>query len=748
MRCEQERFRIATQPQTRLVQDAHAASNRLTTIERDDQLERLLRAERAELEAAARGKAPPDDTLPPRATSLAVLVNPVTTANATAILDAVAHLSRAPSPHCAHRRAVESVRIVFLAGTTARSYATRHACDATSTKSNSLKGGSELCLTWAEPTTVEHEGEAVWSLRSEFAELPYCSSAQQYADKICSLTHHLWATNGLLPEATRLLGSYALNETPDGAYVRSIVDCADQFWKQLHFHESCNCRFSNFVMNDETYAGLEFSMKFVKCVPRPQNGDSEVPLTHPSVYHGLLLHQQGKEAECKEFCESIRQEESDRARAEGRELGVFGLRPPMTSAEEVVCPHLLFMTAHSTTFGKSVSSYGLLASPGRRLYSSVHGIAQLRYRLLPVDGEILSQAYVLPCQKSSCNPKKWLRFEPMWAALDEAVKEYAHVFGYEQPQDSDVRKRRTREEIDFQELTKVAPPTTEQNQTNILLGVPLACNAFTVGDIYNVLRGQKAAPSVCGFLLATASKFGSETSIETVFESASKTLLEIDKKTAQYENEINALKRKLAESELQVEVLKKKNFKKAAPVEEKKDVKQLLNTQEATAKPVRASMTCDASEMKKLLKSAFNLKMGPAKNLKCDFGSCDVRTVCRAIEDTFNAASLTLEKTTQIWALDHFKKLPTIPTVRQALSELFSHSVKNLLKVYDFDKKNEWQVPVLIWFAKDCTVRTYMIDENGTSRIASPLSVLDVEADRTPIAFFYEKKCQLGFFTA
>ena len=792
MSVPKERYRLASQPQTRLVQDAHAACNRVTILERDCDVDRLLRSERAEIEAAARSVMPPDDTLPPRAFGVTVLVNPVNVTNATAILDAVAHLARAPSADGFCRRAVESMRMAFLAGGTARKYAVCHGSDAARTTSNFLKGTNELCLVWAEPRASEDEsGEEVWCMRAEFAELPYCTSTEEYANQIRTLTHRLWATTNFLPEPTRLLGSYALNEPPDGAYVRSVVDCADDFWKRLHCHAASACRFSDFVTNDETYAGLEFSKQFVKLIPRPQEeGKAEVPPDHPSVYHGLLLHQVGKEAESREFCETIRREECAKAQAAGRRSGIFGLRPPLTPAEEVVCPHLLFMTASATTFGQDVTSYGLLASPGIRIYASAQGVAQLKYRILPVDGEILDRAFVLPCTMNACNnPKRAMVFKPMWEALHEAIKEYAHVFGYEQPEGSDVRRRRTRETIDFPELKEeLRPPTQEEHQTGVLLGVPLTCTAFCVGDVYNVLREEQVTPSVCRFLLAAASRFGSETSIEAVFDLTKHALVESERLAKDHEQTVRTLKRTLADSELRVEVLEAKNAAKdanrnapPAPVnsgtstalpsvsasitamadcadsdeEEACRKKQRMQTiaitnvtNVSTHAPSRTgALSCTASQMAKLLESSLNVTLNTTQSvLRTNFRVGDVRVACRALEDAFNAESMVLENSTVVWAVNHFKQqLPSVPSVLQALADIFCNGTKSLLNNYQFAPGTEWTIPILLWISKDEIVNTYVVDEAARPHLVSPFHLLDVDLVRTPIAYWKEASRGLGF---
>ena len=392
-------------------------------------------------------------------------------------------------------------------------------------------------------------------MRSEFAEVPFCKSADEYVAALLAAIHRLWAHNGFLPESTRLLDSYEYTESAKGAYVRSVVDCADDFWSRIHYKAPSTL--SPYASSSPDYAGLEFSHQFVKLVPRPEPGKPEVPPNHPSVYFGLLLHQHGKEAECKEFCEAIKQEECDRAAEAGRPMGIFGLRPPLTAAEEVVCPHLLLMTVSTLHLGHEVTTYGLLASPGSSLLVRGAPMACLVYRVAPMDDAILARAFVLPCTQRSCTPIQRSLQKPMWQARDTTVEEFHELFGGDHPcpDDSPVLARKRRAAVSI--LEDPRPPTAEERAVTAALGVPLGCPAFCVGDIYNVLREQGSGDGdpLCAFLLAAIAKHGSHCPVNTALALSADALNEMDRVVASHGETVKALKQKLEESELRVETL-------------------------------------------------------------------------------------------------------------------------------------------------------------------------------------------------
>ena len=684
MAASKERHRTAVAPQMRLVQDAFDSCNRLTVLFRDNDVERLRRAEREELEAAVCEVRPPDDTLPPRAASVTILVNSTKTLNATALLDAAAHLARAATTAQPPRRAVHDTRVALLVGSQARQYAAWHAPMASKTKSGTAKGSTELCTTWAErqPDSSGSGAAQVWQLRSEFVEIPWCADADAYLSTLLTLIQRLWFQNGFLPNATRLLGSYARERSAapeeagggggaaacgggaEGAYVRGMIASADDFWNRLRVTGAS--RLSQYAQTSDDYCGcLEFSQQFVKLVPKTPEGVADLPPDHPSVYHGLLLHQRGMESESKEFCETIRNEELAKAVAQGRPSGVFGLRQPASSAEEVLCPHLMLVTADHTTLGRHVTSYGLLCAPGKRLCATNNDncLPRLTCRVVPLDDEIIQQAFVLPCMQTMCDPVHDVLRKPMWHAMEEWVGEYAELFGSDQPPDSPIGKRRAREcaNLCAHDRCGAREPTDEERCTGILLGAPLGCAAFRIGDVYNVLRDENCVDAVAKFLLASTTTIGSEASIEEAFLKAADAVTSAESTAATHEKRIDALKRRLDESELQVEVLQRQQ-QQAGEQQQQRDTHKLARTgaqqqqQVATsmdameasplAAPIAPALQISYQHLKMLLAGAGLRVAESGYTLRQNWKKLEIKTLCATLQsvsdDRFESTS-TLE---------------------------------------------------------------------------------------------------------
>ena len=768
MPVPKETYRLANQPQTRLVQDAHAACNRLTIVCSATDTQRLLRAEAVEIEAATREKAPPDDTLAPRHTSVTALVNPAKTSNAPALLDAMAHLARAPSAAAGAPCAATKTRIAFLAGTSARAYAAAHANQAVATKSTTVKGNTELCLTWAEelvPPAGDAEGG--WQLRSEFVEIPFCTDADEYARTIANLIHELWSRYDLRVGQSRLLDPYGDNEPAAGAYVRGMVDCADNFWAPLHVY--AQCELSRFAHKSSSYQGLEFSRQFLKLVPRPKTqGEAETPPNHPSVYHGLLLHQAGKSAESKKFCESIKREEAARMANEGKRLGVFGLRAPQSSAEEAVCPHVLVATAHSMAFGTKLSAFGLLAVAGEPLSVDGSRMPYLKYKIVPVDARLLERAFVLPCLQNACDPTQIVLRKPMWLLLQEALREYADVFGDQTHVDPVVEKRHARRE---QVLVKPSrKPTAEEAQIGVMLGLPLGCAAFRVGEVRNALAASKGASSLHRFLMAAVAKFGSEESVRAVFDSTTALMVDGKRVAEAQTRELETLKRKLEEAELRVEALETLRDKKTKSdavviVKEAKPTKadaeaKIQSVADAVLEIEAAAPAPDREEhndpeqfhpktwqndveqlhhVEHVLGWTFGMAHDPEDHfvLRGTFKRYDVRNVCRKLEDAHSTESNFLEKTTQSWAIGEFKGTPPTSTIA-ALAKILAHGMVHLRNQFDFEEGKEWQNPVLLVVDQEQKVVMHVIDDAGTTSEALGSDIVDVDMELTAVAFFFE----------
>jgi len=763
MPMPKQRLRCAVAPQMRLVQDAFDGCNRLTVLFRENDLERLRRAEKEEIEAAVRELRARDDTLPARATSVTVLVNPARTSNAPALLDAAAHLARAPTTAHPPRRGVHDTRVAFLVGNQARQYAAWHAPLASKTKSAmATKGGTELCLTWAEPRPVADDATGdtteVWQVRSEFAEIPWCADADAYLSAVRSVMQRLWCNNGFLPNATRLLGSYAECGSAVGAYVDGMVGCADDFWGRLRVTGAS--RLSPYAQNSDDYCGcLEFSRQFVKLVPKTPQGVPDLPPDHPSVYHGLLLHQRGMEVESKEFCESIKNEEAAKAAAEKRPFGVFGLRRPASSAEEAVCPHLLLMTADHTTLGRHVTTYGLVCAPGKRLCATNGNVVpRLMCRIVPLDDEIIQQAFVLPCIQSMCNPVHDVLRAPMWEAMEAWVDEYAELFGSAQPLESPVGKRRARAlalATQQQRLreTPTPEPSDEQRHTGLMLGLPLGCAAFRVGDVYNAVRDEKCVDAVARFLLAATSTIGSEASIEDAFVKAADAMATEEQTATAHAEEVGALKRKLTETELRVEVLERRDQngklartqaatspqhpppeavvkppppRKGAPMPTPsiEDTMDAIEARPLAASNVAPAMQLPYRHLKMLLAGAGQVVGNEGFRIREQWKKFEIKSLCALLQTLYRGIDAIhagfFETTTLEWGRGRLKHHGGEVDDLTLLCEVLGHGVESV----------DGEAFVLLWVegeADDDDVSTvYRVETTGVAKAVPPLKLLDL----------------------
>jgi hypothetical protein len=561
-------------------------------------------------------------------------------------------------------------------------------------------------------------------------------------------------------------------------------------------HTKAPSSLSAYASSSSDYAGLEFSHQFVKIVPRPEAGKPEVPPNHPSVYFGLLLHQHGKEAECKEFCETIKQEECERAAEAGRVMSSFGLRPPLNVAEEIVCPHLLLMTVSKVALGQEVTTYGLLASPGNSLLVRGLPTVCLTYRVVPMDDAILARAFVLPVEQQDCTPTQKSQHRPMWHALDSAVKEFYELFGGDHPcpDDSPVLARQQRAAA-VTMLDDPRPPTAEERAITVALGAPLGCPAFCVGDVYNVLREAGDDGALCKFLFGAVAKHGGHCPVDRAFALSADSLNKMDRLVREHDDTVKTLKQKLDESELRVETLQnrlegkrkreaeikakhekdgdarpkpKASHKSVADVmiemnkdddddnyqcepderetskERKKNEQQ--QRQEGNAVVVHDHVSLE--EMRLLLGAVGMTDNTERKVLKGNLRGGDVKGICRLLEDSLGADARVLEETTQTWAIAHFKeetaRLGKPPPMDDAFAAIFTHAIAAMREHYAFEPGTEWTTPLLLWIGEHDNVATHVVLA-GELQKRSAVEILRVDKNRTPIFYYRELERHLGF---
>lgn len=501
-------LQIACAPQTRLYQDGYQAAHTLTVLERDE-VSALLRAENQELAHAAHSVQSPDDMLPPRSMAITVLCNGTSntqmTPNQKLLLDAAAHLAAEPGSDGEHRNvcAASQLRMTFLHGEMALAYARERSVPEHkgTTKSQCLRGPcNELCVTWPQASPMDESG---YHVRSEFMVIKHCDTAETYVAALLEAVLTVWRDSNVVPDPLRLLGSYAHGAAPADAYARHSLACARAFWSKLETHHPAEL--SEYATNDPKYCGaLEHSNLWAKVVPR------NTPIDGPNTSHGILLHQQGWRDEARECLKRIKAEEAER-----NVKGAWGVRAPMDNTECSMCPHLLVVNAETTHINAELCCFGLRGVAGESLGPK---LPRLVWRLLPVTTTLTDAVYVLPCHREDTRNAQEVTTDAMGGTNARAVRAYSTVIGGHDALDV-VPKLGTN--------AKVPRARTEEEETlAMLLGTPLSCRAFCIGDVANALQGvsprvARIPTGLGAFLVAAAAALTPEASINDAFGWAS-----------------------------------------------------------------------------------------------------------------------------------------------------------------------------------------------------------------------------------
>ncbi len=483
---------VAKYAHTKLYQACFAACHELATLEHEWELSALERAETTELRDAADAKAPVDGTLPPRSLAVTVLccstsdvggtLSASLDADGARLLDAAAHLAS----ESADVPATRSVRMAFLHASLARRYAETHRASAAASKPACVHAPTdELCV------TVVERGEDGLRTRSEFAEIARQHTSVEYVSELKRAFAAACTCLGQLPVSAPLLRSGPLESEVDGAFARASIKTAHAFWalvEKLH---------PPTLVDDSI---LEFSNIWAKIVPKGS------PLDGPDVAHGLVLHRQGQRQQTREYIKKIKAEEL----AKTPPPPCFGLRQPLDPAEAALGLHLMFVSAEEVSLGSSVSLYSHLSCPGKSLNDTTGGkIVGLGWRVLPFSRILTDRVFVLPVHEedvfatSTCQTN-W----PLRESTERAVRGYRRVFEFVVDDEERAPPAAARE------------PTDHEKNLAALLGLPLTCSAFRLGDVLSELEGQSASgtSAVAKFLVAAAAVVGADSSVSEAFE--------------------------------------------------------------------------------------------------------------------------------------------------------------------------------------------------------------------------------------
>lgn len=579
----------AVSPQTRLFQDGYSAARELTVLRSDSELTALKRAEYRELHNAADGVPSPDGTLAARPMAITVLCNGPSTSltpNHQMLLDAAAHLASEPEQdgECAGICAASQVRMAFLHGNAAKEYARNRSTDVVTTKCEGLRCPcNEVCITWTEAIPVDEVDETNGyrthlrpRMRSEFLPLRHSASAEEYVKVLLGAVTKLWCDCGIVPGPMRLMGSYATGDSPVHAYARHRIACARDFCDKLEPHHKAEL--SDYVTNDARYNGaLEWSNQWAKIVPR------DSPLDGPNVSHGLLLHQKGCRDEAREYICRVRAEE-----AQKKVDGCFGLRGPLDTTEMATCMHVMLANADTLHVNDQLSCFGLRSVAGES-FGSV--LPCLNWRLLPLTEELKERVFVVPCHEELIHSAQQETIQPLRESTQRAVDAYEHLL-LKRGAANDARTR-----LPSPPPMASRAPTPHEATITMLLGLPLTCKAFRIGDVRNALQAsspessqQAVIPSgLAHFFVSAAAALGTEESINDAFGWASANADQVVQMAAQ----IEALTARVQELEIELKV------SRAMPSTPPVEAEQPVADDAANRKPIEL----DADRRGQLLRS-------------------------------------------------------------------------------------------------------------------------------------------------
>ena len=582
MRPTRKKMPMATavSPQTRLFQDGYSAARELTVIRSEGDLTALKRAEQRELQNAALCVPSPDGTLAPRSMAITVLcIGPSTslTPNLKLLLDAAAHLASEPGRdgECDGIRAASQVRMSFLFGNAAREYARSRSAFCITTKCEGLRCPcNEVCITWTEASPMDEVDEVGGyttnlrsRMRSEFIALRHLASTEEYVEALLGAVTKLWCDSGVVPGPLRLMASYAACASPVHAYARHRIACARDFCDKLEPHHEAEL--SDFVTKDARYSGaLEWSNLWAKIAPR------DSPLDGPNVSHGLLLHQEGCRDEAREYIRRVRDEEAQR-----NVKGCFGLRGPVDTTEMATCMHVLLANADTLHIDNKLSCFGLRSVAGES-FGSV--LPCLNWRLLPLTETLKETVFVLPCHEELIYNAQQETNQSLRDSTQRAIEAYEPLL-LKGGVANDARTR-----LPSPPPVQARAPTPHEATITMLLGLPLTCKAFRIGDVANALQSASSESSqqvpipsgLSCFFLSAAQALGTEESVNSAFGWASTNADSVAQMTCQ----IEALTNQVKELEIELKVAR------AMPTSAPSSATELQKTASTPAVPQAATV--------------------------------------------------------------------------------------------------------------------------------------------------------------
>ena len=510
-------YKIPIDPQLALLYDAFLAVRVLTVLQNSSDVERLVKAENAEVLAAI-GKGRFDSNASkPRKYSITLLIED--TKNCTfsrSLLDCMAFFSRLGGT----QRAVLDARMTILTGTDATFYANKHGYN--------MKSGVEMALVRA----TENEEE----IESAFAEVCWTDTNKKMYKVIKKVVAGLFNAIGVDPPSS-LLSTYDIeSSTIDGAYKKGMQESNEEFWDKLSIHShapNIDYHLSFGVVADYR--------TFLKLAPL------ELELDHPQVYFGCLVYKDGMHEEAKSYVECAMEEERKLQHGCPPEWPI-GLRVPWTTAEKDIGLHAISMSADWVSFSGQFSCFALRGAPGCEVSKWSNGcVPRLVHSLNAFDEEFKHGKFVLPCTQDQVNCDDQNVRRAQWEAVELGLQTYyAAVMNMTDFITEEDNSKPTESIFDCKK------PKTKHSKEDVALsrmvGIPMS-GAFLLGDVYGMVEksGQKI-PVFSEFLSSSIERMGPNVSISQAmsklleFGNSNWKIESLETKVRELKNDIEVLK--------------------------------------------------------------------------------------------------------------------------------------------------------------------------------------------------------------
>ena len=179
---------------------------------------------------------------------------------------------------------------------------------------------------------------------------------------------------------------------------------------------------------------------------------------------------------------------------------VNGLRAPGSTGDQSECEigiHVLYQYTVDVDIDAHVSCYGLINTPGKALHwkGASQTLRQLRCAVVPLDAELKSRYFLLPCIKAKILPPHGdsRQFTTM-SAFEETYHSLWRLFP---PCRRPGRLKRVRDAADSPRASTpepFAPPGEASEEMAHILGVPMGAPSRRLSDVQQALLGCDNAP--------------------------------------------------------------------------------------------------------------------------------------------------------------------------------------------------------------------------------------------------------------